>query len=95
MQYLDDILESIELVETYTRQLSKKDFLASHQVQDSVLRRIEIIGEAVKNIPPNVRDAYPEIPWQNIAGMRDIVIHEYFRVDLELTWAVVKKELPA
>jgi len=62
--YLEDILESIKLIENYLRGVSKKEFLASQQLQDSVARRIEIIGEAVKNVPPDLRDQHPEIPWQ-------------------------------
>jgi len=92
--FLPDILDSIALIESYTIQLSKKQFLSSTQIQDSVIRRIEIIGEAVKNISPHLRQENPDIPWQRVAGMRDILIHEYFGVDMELTWNVVKKELP-
>ena len=69
------------------------EFLDSVQLQDAVIRRIEIIGEAVKNIPKQVKNKYPDIAWKEIAGMRDILIHEYFGVDLELTWKVAKKDV--
>lgn len=94
LHYLDDILESIQLVGTYVEGHTKKQFLASPQLQDSVVRRLEIIGEAVKKIPVELRNRQPQVPWQRIAGMRDVIIHEYFRVDFDLTWTVVKKELP-
>ncbi len=73
--------------------ITKEKFLDSTQIQDAVMRRIEIIGEAVKNIPQEVKDKYPDIPWKQMVGMRDILIHEYFGVDLELTWKVAKEEI--
>ena len=74
--------------------MSKDDFLKSVSIQDAVIRRLEIIGEAVKNIPPEFRDEYPDIPWRQIAGMRDVLIHGYFGVDLAMTWKLVKSDLP-
>ena len=63
-------------------------------MQNAVIRRLEIIGEAVKQIPDSIRNKYPAVPWKNIAGMRDVLIHEYFGVNLDRTWKVVEKNLP-
>jgi len=92
--FIEHILECIEIIEKYTEGKAKEDFLNSIQLQDAVIRRIEIIGEAVKNIQEEIKKSYQDIPWKKIAGMRDILIHEYFGVDLELTWEVVKKDIP-
>ncbi|MBN1191477.1 MAG: DUF86 domain-containing protein [Dehalococcoidales bacterium] len=92
--FIIHILESISLIESYTMQVSKEDFLKSRQVQDAVMRRLEIIGEATKNIPNSYRKDNPDVPWREIVGMRDILIYEYFGVDLELTWKTVQEDLP-
>jgi uncharacterized protein with HEPN domain len=91
---LEDILESIRQVEQYTTGLSKETFSAQPMVQDAVIRRLEVIGEAVKGLPDELRDRHSGVPWRQIAGARDILIHEYFRVDLELTWQMVTTNLP-
>jgi uncharacterized protein with HEPN domain len=93
--YIEHILESIGLIEKYLEGKSKDDFFNSIQLQDSVNRRIEIIGEAVKNIPDDIRIRYPDIPWNEISGMRDILIHKYFGIDLELTWEAITRDIPA
>ena len=92
--FLTHILDSINLIEEYIKGKSKLDFLKSKQLQDSVIRRIEIIGEAIKNIPNDIKKNYSQIPWKEITGMRDILIHQYFGVDLDLTWQVIDKDLP-
>lgn len=91
--YLDDIQESIQQIEEYTKRLSKRQFNKNLQAQDAVIRRLEIIGEAAKHIPKSARDKSPKIPWKKIAGMRDIIAHEYFGVNIERVWKTVKKDL--
>ena len=71
-----------------------KDFNSKQVIQDAVIRRIAIIGEAVKNISMNFREKYSEIAWKKIAGMRDKVIHGYFNVDIEIIWNVIVKDIP-
>ena len=91
--FIEHILECIGLIESYTEAETKETFLVSKQMQDAVIRRIEIIGEAVKNIPEQFKQTHTGIPWKRIAGMRDILIHEYFSVDLNLTWRVATTEI--
>lgn len=90
---ISHILECIGKVEEYTKGLTKVEFFRSTQIQDAVIRRIEIIGEAAKNVPEEIKKKYPNISWKQMVGMRDILIHEYFGVDLELTWKVAKEDI--
>lgn len=92
--YLSHILNSIERIEEYTEGMEKDDFLSSNLVQDGTIRQIEIIGEATKNLSQNLRDKYPQIPWSDIAGMRDRLIHHYFGVDLKAVWNTVRVDIP-
>ena len=82
------------MIERYTEGKTKDEFLSSVQFQDSVIRRIEIIGEAIKGIHDEIKSKYPDIQWKKIAGMRDILIHEYFGIDIKLTWEVVTRDIP-
>jgi len=92
--FVEHILESIALIEKYVEPLDQKAFFANQQSQDSIFRRLEIIGEAVKNLPDDFRKMHPQIPWKEIAGMRDKLIHDYFGVNILQTWNTVKKDLP-
>ena len=91
--YVRHILDSARRVEEYTR-TGRKAFDASTQIQDAVIRNLEIIGEAAKQAPDSLRRKHPKIPWKGMAGMRDKLIHHYFGVDLALVWVVVEKDIP-
>ncbi len=92
--FIGHILESIRLIEEYSLSLTPDLFHVDQAMQDAIIRRLEIIGEAVKNLAASFKAKHPEIPWKQMAGMRDVLIHEYFDIDLSLTWSVVKRELP-
>lgn len=92
--YILHIRDAIYLILEYTKDLNIKDFTSKRIIQDAVIRRIAIIGEAVKNISMNFREKYSEIAWKKIAGMRDKVIHGYFNVDIDRVWTVIIKDIP-
>jgi uncharacterized protein with HEPN domain len=93
--FLQDIIEAIRRIQSYTQDLSYDDFTKDNKSQDAVVWNIEIIGEAVKNIPDSVRNEYPTIRWKQIAGTRDRLIHGYFGINLDIVWNIVKQELPS
>lgn len=92
--FLKHIQESIEEIENYARKISEDEFWEDAKTQDAIIRRIEIIGEAVKNLPLEFKRRHPEIEWHEIAGMRDKLIHGYFEIDLDIVFETVKKDIP-
>jgi len=92
--YLNDILENIQRIEASTKNLTKDSFDKDIDIQDAILRRIEIIGEAVKQMPQEFKDTHIEIPWRKIAGTRDIFIHTYMEVNFDLVWNIIQHDLP-
>lgn len=91
---LGELLEATDLVARYAAGLTFDDFAASVEKQDAIVRRLVVMGEAVKGLPESFRARYPEVPWRSVAGARDVLVHEYFRVDLELAWEMVENDLP-
>jgi len=92
--YIEDILEAMTNAIEFTKDMSYDEFVKDTKTVYAVIRAIEIIGEAVKNIPEDIRKKYPDIPWRSMAGMRDKVIHAYFGVKIERVWEVVKRDIP-
>jgi len=92
--FIKHIRDSICEVESFTKGISIEEFLENKLIQNAVVRSIEVIGEAVKNLPKSFRNKYPLVNWSGIAGMRDKIIHHYFGVDLETIWKVVKNDIP-
>jgi uncharacterized protein with HEPN domain len=92
--YLLHILEAIDQIHEYTLGLDYDAFLKSRLIQDGVIRQLEIIGEATKNLSQETRDNAPQIPWKDMAGMRDVLIHQYFGVDLVAVWTTLEQDLP-
>ncbi len=90
---LFDILDSIENIRKYTKNVSEEKFFNDVQIQDAVVRRIEIIGEAVKGLSDSFKNKHPNVLWREIAGTRDVLIHDYSGIDIELVWEIVKNDI--
>ncbi len=92
--YFNDIITTIDKIESFVGDISKDEFAVDEKTQFAVIRGLEIIGEAAKKIPRESQEEYPKVPWKELAGMRDKLIHAYFGVNIEIVWITVKKDLP-
>lgn len=92
--YLEHIKDAINQINKYSKDIDHDGFIKSRLVQDATIRQLEIIGEATKNLSEDFRNKYKNIPWRNIAGMRDKLIHGYMGVDLEDVWKTIKEDIP-
>lgn len=92
--FLEDILESIELIESYVANMNFEEFKKDRKTIDAVIRNFEIIGEAARNIPEEIRNKFTDIDWKGIIGLRNRVVHEYFGVSLTIVWEIIKSDLP-
>ena len=92
--FIEDILNSIKNIEQFSKNLDKEKFSKNNLRQNAIIRQLEIIGEAVKNVPDSFRAKYPKIAWKEIAGFRDILSHAYFGVNLNRVWKIIEIDLP-
>jgi uncharacterized protein with HEPN domain len=92
--YLEDISLSMERVQEYIAGIDFQHFKWDHKTVDAVVRNFEIIGEATKNLPKDLKDKYPEVPWEEMYRLRNRVSHEYFGIDYEIIWDIATKHLP-
>ena len=95
LDYLDDILDGVEKIKRYTREMTYEEFVDDPKTIDAVLRNFEVIGEAAKNVPDEIRQEYDGVPWSEMAGMRDKLIHGYASVELQIVWTTIEKEISA
>lgn len=92
--FIKDIWESIDKIERFVAGMNYDDFVKDDKTMSAVIRKLEIIGEAAKNIPSPVKQRYPQLDWKEMTGMRDKLIHDYFGVDTEILWKVVEEDIP-
>ena len=94
IDYLRDIIDAVEKIEKFTEGMDSERFYADDKTAYAVIRALEIIGEATKKVPQNIKESYPQVPWREMAGIRDKLIHDYFGVNLEVIWKTVQEDLP-
>jgi len=92
--FIEDISNSIKNIEDFSKNLDKEKFCKNNLRQSAIIRQLEIIGEAVKNIPNSLREKYPKIDWKDIAGFRDVLSHAYFGVSMDRVWKIIENDLP-
>lgn len=92
--YIDDILDAVDQIRIYTEGLDEPAFKKDRKTQDAVIRNLEIIGEAARSLPQHVQESTPDVDWRKIRGLRNILIHEYFGVNLAIVWDIVENKLP-
>lgn len=92
--YLLHILDAIDLIDEYTKGMSENEFLSNSMAHDAVVRQIEIVGEAARNVSTEFQEKYPKLPWAKMVGIRNKIIHEYFNINYSIVWDTIKDDLP-
>ena len=95
LDYLHDILDAAQAIEIFVHNMSYEEFARDRKTTYAVIRAFEILGEAAKNVPETTRIKFPKVPWRQMSGMRDKVIHEYFGVKLAIVWEAIERDIPA
>ena len=92
--FLDDILEAVGKIFEYTKGFTRDQFLTDRKTVEAVVWNLQIIGEASKNVPEEIRSVYPDLPWRDMTGLRNIIVHQYFEINLDVIWKVIQNDLP-